>query len=529
MAAVLTAPQMSDDATRLRVLDAIRDLKGPFTLPDLCARSGLPPHLAEPALSKLVAEYRSDLDVDERGTLIYRFDPALAAREDIVKADRGRRRKEAFKRGLIAFFKAWTVAMVIIYFIIYVILLIMMLAALAKASGDNNKRSSRRSGGGSLWNWGGLWGSGGYGGWGSARNRRAERRWNRETERRINEGDDPYTTKDVEVPKPSLTQRTWYHLFGAKGIERNPLEAEKELLTYLRAKKGLITNADIVALLGVTYDEADAIGTRLVATYGGEMDLTYTSDNEPVAIYRFPNLMITGAPEVAIQPARLGYLWHVRKQEQALRDNPSRVVPTLNIVNMVLAVVILVFGFPILEIGGAGAVIGLFVFPMTFSVIFLVLGMSRAAGERRGKSRYERDSIRIAMMQLLFLRRTPIVIPRDEPTMLAAGLGKWQPGRVQAVAADIAAELRGEVVPRGDGLELRAPRIVQELVTVDRLRAHASSAEPVGRTVFTTREGVSGSNAIGDVAPPGQVAPEPVPQAEQALADEIAKIEKELS
>jgi len=527
MAAVLTASPMSDDATRLRVLDAIRDLKGPFTLPDLCARSGLPPHQAEPALSKIVREYRSDIDVDEGGTLVYRFDPALAAREDIVKADAGRRRKEAFRRGLIAFFKAWTVAMVIVYFIIYVVLMLMMLAALAKAQGDNNKRSSRRSGGsgGFGWSWGGMWGSSGYGGYGSARNRQAERRWNRETEGKLGRGEDPYSPNDVEVKKPSLMERTWYHLFGARGIQRNPLEAEKELLTYLRAKKGLITNADIVALLGVTYDEADSIGTRLVATYEGEMDLT----DDGVAIYRFPNLMITGAPEVAIQPARLSYLWQLRKQEQVLRDNPSRVIPVLNVVNIVLAFVTLFAAFPVLEIEGVGPTIGLVILPLVFSFIFLVLGSLRKTRELASKGRWERDGIRAAVVQLVFLRRTPVVLPRDEGAMRSAGLGTWAPGRAEAVLADIAAELRAEVTPRGDGVALDARRMVQELVTVDRLRAHASSTRPVGRTVFTTREGVVGANAIGDVAAPGQAPPVVESQADKALADEIAKLENELS
>ncbi|MFO0746654.1 MAG: hypothetical protein U1F43_13435 [Myxococcota bacterium] len=521
------APHLSDDRIRLRVLDAIRELKGPFTVPDLVAKTGLPPYEAEAALSQVVKDYRSDLDVDEQGNLVYRFDPELAAREDIVKADRARRRKEAFKRGLIGFFKAWTVAMVIIYFILYLVLLIAALVAAASAKGDSKSSSSSRgrsSGGGSwgTWGWGGWWGSTSYGGYGSYATRRDANRRNAETEGKLRRGEDPYNMRTSSADqKPSLKERTWYYLFGAKGIERNPLEREKELLTYLRAKKGLITNADIIALLGVTYEEADAIGTRLVATYDGEMDLT----DSAVAIYRFPNLMVTGAPEVQMQTARLGYLWQVRRQEQVLRDNPSKVVPVLNFVNIILAFVTWGFVMPILHIEGIAAFIGLIVFPLTFSLIFFTLGFTRKLREAKNAERYQRDSIRIAMMQLLFTRRTPIKLPQDQTALGEFGLGRWSAGELSKVAGSVAAELRGEAdeTPSGTTI-IAAQRVLEELSTVERLRQKADSARPVGRTVFTTRA-IAGASPIGDVPLPGA----PSGGKDEALAAQIAELEKELS
>jgi hypothetical protein len=521
----MTAATMTDDSLRLRVLDAIKALGGrPFTIQDVVAKTGLPPYQAESELNKVVKDYTSDLDVDEHGNLVYRFDPALAARPDIVKADASRRRKEAFKNGLIAFFKAWTVAMVIVYFIIYVILLIAALVALSKARGDNDNRRSSGwgSGGGSSWWF--TWGSPfGYGGYGTHTSRRRRNEWNRETERQLEQGKDPYRFDKVEEPKkPSLSERTWYHLFGAKGIKRNPLEQEKELITYIRAKKGFITNADIIALLGVTYDEADAIGTRLVATYDGELDLT----DEAIAIYRFPNLMLSGAPEVQEQVAQLGYLWHVRQKEEMLRKHPSRVVPVLNFVNIILAFVTLGFVMPVLGIEGLGATIGLVVFPLTFSAIFLFLGMRRKMAELAGKSNYEQDSMRIATFRLLFSRRTAVKLPGDERNLAALGFGEFESDKWKAAAPKIAEAIRGEVSDVGARLEIRAERIWQELAAVEKVRARASSTQKVGRTVFSTRD-IAGASPIGDV---GEIGEKAGGQAQdKALADEIAKLEKELA
>jgi len=522
----VAAPNLSDDRIRLRVLDAIRDLKGPFTIPDLVAKTGLPPYQAEAALTQVVKDYQSDIDVDEQGNLVYRFDDSLSARPDIVKADAGRRRKEALKRGLIAFFKAWTVAMVVIYFLIYVALMIAFFVAMSQSRRDDNRSSSRGRGGGFgggnlwLWSWGGMWGSSGYGSSSSWRARRDTRRWNEETEGKLRRGEDPYVmNQQAPLEKPSLKERTWYHLFGAKGIEQNPLEREKELLTYLRAKKGFITNADIIALLGVTYEEADQIGTRLVATYDGEMDLT----DDAIAIYRFPNLMLTGAPEVADQPARLGYVWQALRKEKALRDNPSQAIPIVNGINIVLAFATYFMFMPKLHITGVAATIGLVVFPLLFSFVFLALGLMRKAREAKNQSKFDRDVVRAAMMQLLFTRRTAVKIPGDAAALERSGLGEISMAKMKELAPAIARELRGEAVEVAGGLVIQTPRLLAELATVDKLRASATSAKKVGKTVFTTRD-LPNTNLAGDVVEPGQ--PE---RKDEALAAEIASLEKELA
>lgn len=479
---------VAEDTARISVLDALRQMTGPVTVPDVVARTGLPPYEAERQLNQIVREYESELDVDDEGHLIYRFEPGLPGREDIVKKDAARRRKAAFKAKLITFFKAWTVAMVIVYFIIFVALVIAALVAVM--SSDRNSSSSRRSssrgfGGGGMWLWfgGSPWG---YGGYGSYRSRRQARRWNRKVEAQLEAGQDPYSlTSDPELKKPSLTERTWYYLFGAKGIKRNPLEQEKELVTYIRAKKGFISNSDIVALLGVTYDEADGIGTRLVATYDGEMDLT----DDGVAIYRFPNLMLSAAPEVQKETASLSYLWHLRKKELNLRKHPAVAVPVMNVLNIVLAFVALKFAFPVLQIEPTPLIIvGLFAFPLVFSIIFFSLGISRKIRESKDKEKFERDNIRISMFKLMFTRRSAIRLPGDERAIAAAGLGSWDTAELLGVAGEIAGELRGTLVTEGGVTKLKAERVFAEMNAVEHARARAVSTERVGRTVFTTRD-----------------------------------------
>ncbi|MCA9514768.1 MAG: hypothetical protein KC635_07500 [Myxococcales bacterium] len=510
---------VAEDTARISVLDALRKMTGPVTVPDVVARTGLPPYEAERQLNQIVREYESELDVDDDGHLVYRFPPGLPGREDIVKKDAARRRKAAFKAKLVTFFKAWTVAMVIIYFIILVVLVIAALVALASRDSNNNS-SSRRSrgfgygGGGGMWLWfgGSPWG---YGGYGSYTSRRRARQWNRDVEQKIRSGQDPYSmTSEPELKKPSLAERTWYYLFGSKGIERNPLEQEKELVTYIRAKKGFISNADIIALLGVTYDEADAIGTRLVATYEGEMDLT----DDGVAVYRFPNLMLTAAPEVQKETASLGYLWHLRKKEMNLRKHPAVVVPILNILNFVLVFVVWKFAMPVLHIEPTVITMTvLFAIPAVYSVCFFGLAMRRKMREAKDKDKFERDNIRISMFKVLFTRRSAIRLPGDERAIASAGLGSWDTNELLRVADDVATELRGSLVAEGGVTKLKTDRIFAEMGAVEHLRSAANSTQRVGKTVFTTRD--DGPRGVGLDAPSS---------GDADLSAEIAALEKEL-
>lgn len=505
----MTQAAMTHDAQRLSILDAVKQLAGrPFTVHDIVAKTGLPPYQVESSLSAVIRDYESDVDVDEDGNLIYHVAAGFKARPDIVKADEARRRRARLKNFFISFFKAWTVAMVIIYFIIYVTLLFAMMVAASNRDGDS--RSSPFGGGrggGNFFFWFTRSPSG-YGGYHSYRSSRERRRYQQKLEQDLRQGADPYgrgTPKALK--KPSLAERTWFHLFGTAGIKRNPLEQEKELLTYIRAKRGFITNADIIALLGVNYEEADAIGTRLVATYEGEIDFT----DEGASIYRFPNLMLTGAPEVNEQLPRLGYLWQIRAEEENLRNSPTYLIPTLNILNIFLAFVAGMGAMEVFEWHGEMVFFSLVGFPLIFSLIFLGLGIRRKVKDMRQAKQYRLDSLRIAIFQKLFYDRRAVNPARDAASLSRMGLGEWSAAEVAKALPTIASEVQGEIDTNGN---LIAPLLWKEMAEVDKARKFSSN-KSVGRTIFSSRFDAANDTPDTD-------------SSDDALQDEIAALEKEL-
>lgn len=302
-----------------------------------------------------------------------------------------------------------------------------------------------------------------------------------------------------KLDKPSLLDRTWFFLFGNDGSEQNPLAREKELLTYARAKKGLITNADIMALLGVTYAEADSIGTRLVATYDGAMDIT----DDAVAVYRFDSLLLSGAPEVAEQVPGLAYRWQRRRRVLALQAAPNLAIPALNAFNLILCIFAWTTILPTLGYTSAAATFWLVYFPGAFAVVFFGLAVVRKSRQRRAAAGFERDNMRISLYRLLLTRRGPVRLPGDEAEIARGGLGAWSVGQLTSALPEIAEELRGEASRASGRWTLGCPRVFRELALIEELRLSASSLRPVGRTVFSSREpaqisGPSDLSAGGD-------------------------------
>jgi len=481
-------PPVGDDSARIHILDAIKAAGGTVTVADVVARSGVPPADTERLLNKLVLDYESALDVDDNGDLLYRFDPALSARQDIVDADKKRRRRAALRDGFMRFFRVWTVAMVVVYTVIFALFIIAIALRGANNINVGGGRGSRTRRGGQgasglaivfnilasnmTWRW----------------NRALRQKLRDDIRHRIDRGEDPFRWRETktaeEDSKPSIIDRTWYWLFGSAAIETTPLELEKTLITYVRAKKGLITNADIMALTGETYDNADAIGTRLCAAYGGELDIT----EDGIAVYRFKNLMLSAAPEVAEQVPRLGYLWQSRKHEHELRQNPSMLIPGLNAFNLVLSIVMYTTILPQLGWMSAPAIIVFSGIPLVFSTLFFLIGGIRMIREAAGREEYERDNLRIAMYRLIFAERRALSIPGDERLIGEAELGWWRDKVVIQHAPAIAQAIRGKVRQLADGrTEISAQQIIDEITLVEQLRqATGSHLQPVGQTVFSS-------------------------------------------
>ncbi|MEO1273754.1 MAG: hypothetical protein AAFX99_37235, partial [Myxococcota bacterium] len=150
----------------------LKGRQGRATLGDMVVDTGLPRAEVEAQLRRLLSLYKSHLDVDENGELLYRFHPSFQRRGEDGRwlYELGKKAWGVFK----AVFKVTIMVVLVVYFLLFVALIIAALVASASGGrSDSNSSSSSRGfpGGGVLW-W--FWGSpsyhrsGGYGrGYGS--------------------------------------------------------------------------------------------------------------------------------------------------------------------------------------------------------------------------------------------------------------------------------------------------------------------------------------------------------------------------
>ena len=96
-------PAQADEA----MTRALRGKEGRLTRADAITVSGLPSHLVDDSLERLLKRYRSRLEVTDEGELLYSFDPSLARRDEPTLAERARAVGRALTRAGMWVFKAW--------------------------------------------------------------------------------------------------------------------------------------------------------------------------------------------------------------------------------------------------------------------------------------------------------------------------------------------------------------------------------------------------------------------------------------
>ncbi|OHD68878.1 MAG: hypothetical protein A2177_00675 [Spirochaetes bacterium RBG_13_68_11] len=277
----------------------LRSRRRESTVSDLVAGTGLPKYQVEQGLKAVLAEYAGHLKVSESGELIYYFPwPMRSTLHGFGPAFR--RGIRAFGKGAAAVlsfvFKVWIVVMLVGYFLVF---LALALAALVggfaiSVGGNRDGRGRRRGPSGSgqgmalvmrlldsvmrMWFWSNLTGT--------ARGREARERG-----------------------KP-FYRSVFSFVFGDPDPNREYDSAlTRYALSYLRARRGVITLEEVMAMTGREPESAQQLLNRWVLEFEGDPRAT----DAGTVVYAFPELLRTtsveqlqfGAAASAAAPARM--------------------------------------------------------------------------------------------------------------------------------------------------------------------------------------------------------------------------------
>jgi hypothetical protein len=250
----ISTRELDDDEIEDRLLAALRQRPGDVTEADLVVASGLPPHQVAAGLRRLMVEYVSHLAVTSEGGIVYRFAPRLVRRNARPWA-----RSKALARAgwhLFAFlFKVLTGLVLLVYLGVFLLLLLLVLnvdiITLDRGMLDSLRKPHR-----------------------------LKRAW--------------LALRHGFVAVASPCQKVFRFIFGPPTIKPDEFADEQALLALVRACNGVITPAEIIAQTGWPSTVVDQESTRLLARYGGDVEV---EDGEMLFSFRELVAPTPSAPE----------------------------------------------------------------------------------------------------------------------------------------------------------------------------------------------------------------------------------------
>ena len=430
-----------------RVLGSLRRRNGEATVGDVSTDTGLPYNDVEAVMRKLLAVYKSHLDVDDDGNLRYRFDPAFVRRGE----NKGRWWYELRKTVWDAFkflFKIWIMVMLVGYTIVFILLLIALaVGAVAGSRGEGD------SGGLVLlplrllarlleWMfWIDLFE-------GNSRRRSMVRR------------------QKKKVDKP-FYQKVFDYVFGPE-VEVDPLRAHQMFTQFVSANDGVVTASDWAAMTGQSLEEAETALTASVVRFNGDIDVSENGN----LIYRFDDLLMSAR---ASEPHRRRQkpIWDRVAKAPSLTGNPGGTngwITAFNIFIMVMSGLVLSAG-PAIEVA---AIIGLGWIPLIFSLLFFAVPAYRWIRNFGAKKKAEQENLRRYALQKIF---DSTLAEKAKPVSLDV-----------SVATELATSYKGEPRTAQDGRTYYFFDQLAEEVNDGRRARHNRGQRVFGETIFSSDE-----------------------------------------
>lgn len=473
----------TDERAERLLADALKGRGGALTRADAVALTGLSTTETDSALKSLLRRYKSHLSVTEQGELVYRFDPAMARRDEKTLGEHLADAARLLWRGFTFLFKIWIVATLIIYVIAFIAMMILLI--FARSASDRDDRDSGPGLGVNPWLLYWLmpdWAPAGYYDRGYGRPRR------------------------LPGPRKRFYQSVFDYVFGPKRAPDDPLAGDREVVAYLREKGGRITATDLVALTGWSYDRAEQEATRLLASYDGEAEIA----EDGTLVYAFPELRRTTGELGPTGEWR--YAWGKERALAPLTGNTGGTNTAITVMNGFNLVAALAIGPAFLLKFGIDtdlARLAVTYFPLAFSSIFFAVPTGRALRRTRAARRLADDKTRAALIRAILARRGAPALP-DELLAAAVGQGTGtsdearaaEGARAKAILDALLVELDGDVIADDEGrTRYRFPRVAEELAAAEAARSLAPAAErEAGPVVFSSD--AEGSGEVDALAPP---------------------------
>ncbi len=474
-----------------RILKSLKGRDGVATAGDVSADTGLGIEEVEQGLQEMVERYKSHLDVDDEGQLLYRFDSSFKPRGH----RKGRWWYETKKKVAWAMkmaFKGWIMVTLVGYTLTFILLLLAFaIAGIAAAF------SSEGEGGGAemmllpfyliiriveLVFWFSLFDSMQQRNRGRGRGRGLHQRRGRGMYgghgmgRRRSRGGlmDKLKAKKKEKPDEPLYQKIFRYVFGPEQ-KRDELASERAFARFIRDHQGRVTAADWAKRTGMGLESAERALTASAMRFRGDINVS----DEGVLVYTFDDLRVSaeaGADDDKKGPAPI---WkrpmRLPKLTGKNSDSANWWISVANGFNLMMG------GFVVASAVSltSALAIGLGWIPLVFSTLFFMVPGMRRVKRKFEEKKVGRENERRQLVEAIYLStRDGRAAPVDANIFDTSEAGEELVLRYEA---------EPEVSEDGD-IYYTFPQVAEQLSAGEKAREKATAELVFGKTVFSSDE-----------------------------------------
>ena len=459
-----------------------------FTLTEAAAMTGLSMDAVRHAMDALLTRYVCRLQVSEQGDLIYHFGDTLRRRGEKTAAERRQELLDWLWRIFTVIYKAWIAVTLVVYFILFlVIVIVMLVAASSQQSGDGRRRrgASMQLGGLfdlflTIFRWRTITGAVDY---------RQDR--------------DGYRYRHYE-PRPAVLNRSkksfiasvYDFVFGPPRVEIDPLANEREVAAYLLRNKGVVVAAELSALAGWNFPQADTFLADCAVRYQGEFRI---SDNA-VLYGRFDDIM-RGVGEV--ETGAITYYWDEYEPEYEWTGNSGThnvAMILMNGFNLLMACVVMSGGLSAVAASGRPntflgflaaneTLVSVFLgwIPFVFSLLFFLIPLMRGLKLSGLRRRRREANIRKRLFKEIFARQgqpqtVDEVLAAVNTNALEESLSRPV---VETMLKELSLDMPGDMsVSDAAEVQIAFPRMTAELQEIRHIREHRQVDDTLGDIII---------------------------------------------